>query len=75
MRTHRRSHAIGATGFFRLTQSYDTLQNFYVLNFNLWKHHGLDFDTIDNMLPYERDIYTLLVKEWLEEEKRRQEKR
>jgi hypothetical protein len=74
VRTHRRRDAAGVDGFFRLGQSHDTLPNFYTLNFNLWKHHGLSFDTIERMMPFEREVYVLLLQQWLEEEKRRIER-
>jgi hypothetical protein len=44
------------------------------MNFNLWKHHGLPLDIIENMMPFERDIYILLLKQWLEEETKRRER-
>lgn len=45
-----------------------------MLNFNLWKYHGLTFEAIEQMMPYERDIYVLLLQQWLEEEKNRLER-
>jgi hypothetical protein len=44
------------------------------MNFNLWKHHNMSPDVLDNMMPFERDIYTILLREWLEEEKQRRER-
>jgi hypothetical protein len=35
------------------------------------KHHGFSLNDIEEMLPWERDIYVALIKEWIEEEKER----
>lgn len=39
------------------------------------KHHGFSLNEIEDMMPWERDIYVALVKEWIEEEKERLKKR
>ena len=31
-------------------------------------HHKYSINEINDMLPYERDIYTTLLKNWIEEE-------
>lgn len=54
--------------------SYDTLYNWYLTTFNLWKHHQLSWDTLENMFPFERDITCVLVKQWLEEVKEQEKK-
>ena len=66
-----RHHATWATGFFRLGQSHDTLPNYYTLNFQLKKLHGFGIDELENMIPFERDIYVVLLKQWIEEENRK----
>ena len=63
-----RHHDTWATGFFRLGQSHDSLPNYYTLNFQLKKHHGFGIDELENMLPFERDIYVVLLKQWIEEQ-------
>lgn len=35
------------------------------------KHHNFSLTEIEDMLPWERDIYVSLIKEWVEEEKQR----
>ena len=35
------------------------------------KHHGFSLSDLDTMLPYERDIYVLLLQQWIEEENER----
>lgn len=41
------------------------------MNFQLKKHHEFDIDVLENMFPFEREVYVLLLKEWLEEEYRK----
>lgn len=33
----------------------------------------MSVDVVENLFPYERDVYVLLLRQWLEEEKRRRE--
>jgi hypothetical protein len=35
------------------------------------QHHNYSLSDLENMLPYERDIYVRLLSQWLEEEKER----
>jgi hypothetical protein len=41
------------------------------MNFSLMKHHGFSLFEIEAMMPYERDVYVLLLKQWIEEENER----
>ena len=36
--------------------------------------HKFDLEAINEMIPWERDVYVILLKKWLEEEKKRIEK-
>lgn len=42
------------------------------MNFALWKHHGWPPTEVENMFPFERDVYIILLKQWVEEENRKQ---
>ena len=66
-----RHHAPWVDGFFRLGQSHDTLPNFYTLNFQLHKLHDFSITELEEMIPFERDIYVVLLKQWIEEENRK----
>jgi hypothetical protein len=37
------------------------------------QHHDWSLTELDNMLPYERAIYVMLLQEWIKEENRRTE--
>ena len=72
---YRRHHPPGPCGFFRLAQSHDTLPNFYTTNFNLKQHHGWTITEIESMLPFEREVYMILLKQWLDEQRKKEEQR
>jgi hypothetical protein len=47
--------------FFRLTLSQDNLVNYYQLNFSLMQFHHYSLTELENMLPWEREIYVGLL--------------
>lgn len=49
----------------------DNLINYYKTNFSLMQRHGYNLSDIENMIPYERDIYVSLLLQFLEEENQR----
>lgn len=54
--------------------SHNTVANYYNLNFGLAQHHKYDIDTLENMIPFEHEIYSTLLINYLEEEKERQKR-
>jgi hypothetical protein len=48
------------------------LESYYKLNFALMQYHKYSLTEIENMMPWERDIYVSLLKNHLEEEKAKQ---
>ena len=40
-------------------------------NFGLMQHHSWGLTEIENMIPWEREVYVQLLLQWLEEEKER----
>tara|TARA_Y100001938_G_scaffold38557_1_gene53317 strand:+ start:3884 stop:4078 length:195 start_codon:yes stop_codon:yes gene_type:complete len=51
----------------------ESLQSYYTNNFSLMKHHGWSLSDLENMVPWERDIYILLTENWVKEEKEKME--
>ena len=51
--------------------SHDSLENYYKTNFALMQHHKYSLEELDNMIPFEREIYVTLLINWLEEENER----
>jgi hypothetical protein len=49
----------------------------YQLNFALMQHHKYSLTELENMIPFERDIYVTLLRNYLieEEEKLKQRKK
>ena len=43
-------------------------------NFALMQHHKYSLTEIENMMPWEREIYLTLLLQWIEEENERQKK-
>lgn len=52
--------------------SHDGLMNFYQTNFQLMQHHNYSLKDIEEMLPYEREIYIGLLKNFLKEQEEQQ---
>ena len=57
--------------FFRIIFGYDTLGNYYQTNFALMQHHKYSLTELDNMIPWERQVYIDMLVKFLEEEKER----
>jgi|TARA_E500000305_G_C4012569_1_gene233618 hypothetical protein len=49
------------------------LESYYRLNFALMQYHKYSLTEIENMMPWERDIYVGLLKQHLEEERLKQQ--
>jgi hypothetical protein len=47
------------------------LESYYKTNFALMQHHKYNLSDIEDMIPWERDIYVTLLKNWIEEEEQR----
>lgn len=51
--------------------SHDDLGNFYKMNFALMQYHKYALADIENMIPFEREVYVAMLIKFLEEEKQR----
>ena len=51
--------------------SHDNLQNMYMTNFAMIQHHKYSLTELENMIPWEREIYQKMLLQHLEEEKER----
>ena len=65
----------GVGKFFRLTLGYDDLKNYYKTNFSLMQHHKYSLTELENMIPWERDIYVAMLIQYLEEENQKLKER
>ena len=44
------------------------LESYYKLNFSLMQHHKCSLTEIENMMPWEREVYLGLLNQHIEEE-------
>lgn len=51
--------------------AYMSLENYYRLNFSLQQYHHWPMPMVENMTPYDREIYVYMLSEHIEEEKRK----
>ena len=47
------------------------LESYFKLNFSLVQYHKWSLTEIEQLIPWERDIYVILLKNHLEEEEQR----
>jgi len=48
------------------------LESYFRLNFSLMQYHKYSLTEIENMIPWERDVYVELLKQHIEEEELKQ---
>ena len=48
---------------------YNNLNNYYLLNFTLMHHYKYSLTEIENMIPFEREVYCEMIREELEKQK------
>jgi len=51
------------------------LESYFRLNFALMQYHKYSLSEIENMIPWERDIYVGLLQQHLEEERLKEQQR
>jgi hypothetical protein len=45
------------------------LANFYKINFDITQYHKFSLTEVENMIPFERDIYVTMLEEKVKKEK------
>ena len=53
--------------------SHMDLENYFKINFALVQYHKYSLWEVENLMPWERDIYVVLLQQHLEEEKLKQQ--
>ena len=53
--------------------AHEDLESYYKTNFALIQHHKYSLTQLENMIPWERDIYLTLLQQYIEEEKLKQQ--
>jgi len=49
------------------------LESYYNINFSLLQYHKYSLTEVENLIPWERDIYIGMLKQHLEDEKLKQQ--
>ena len=55
--------------FFDLVLIHESLENYYRLNMKLIVDFQMDMQSVENMMPFERDVYVALIIENLDKKK------
>ncbi|NDH49141.1 MAG: hypothetical protein EBY41_01075 [Proteobacteria bacterium] len=53
--------------------SHNSIGNYYTLNFSLAQYHKWSIKEIEEMYPFERDLYVEMLKDYLDRENNRLE--
>tara|TARA_B100000683_G_scaffold257471_1_gene279013 strand:+ start:265 stop:444 length:180 start_codon:yes stop_codon:yes gene_type:complete len=48
--------------------AHTSLESYYKINFALVQHHKYSLTEIENMIPWEKDVYVTLLEQYIEEE-------
>ena len=48
--------------------AHESLENYYRTNFALMQYHKYSLTELENMIPWEREIYLTLLQQYIEEE-------
>jgi hypothetical protein len=52
--------------------AHTSLESYYQTNFQLIQHHKYSLTELENMIPWEREVYIGLLKNYIEEENMKQ---
>jgi hypothetical protein len=53
--------------------AHESLENYYRTNFALMQYHKYSLTDLENMIPWEREIYVSLLQQYIEEENLKQQ--
>ena len=48
--------------------AHEDLESYYKTNFALMQHHKYSLTELENMIPWEREVYLNLLQQYIEEE-------
>ena len=71
MWSREQSDTGGSSRFFLVCLSHDNLVNHFKTNFALMQHFNYSLYDIEHMMPWEREIYLVLLEEHLKEQEER----
>ena len=53
--------------------AHNSLESYYETNFALVQHHKYSLTELENMLPWEREVYIALLQNYLEDQRLKQQ--
>ena len=56
-----------------MSMAHEDLESYYKVNFALMQHHKYSLTELENMIPWEREIYITLLQQYIEEENAKQQ--
>ncbi len=51
-----------------MSMAHEDLASYYKVNFALMQHHKYSLTELENMIPWEREVYLSLLQQYIEEE-------
>jgi len=63
----------GINSFFLILLGHNNLKNYFKLIFNMAQHHGYSIAELENMIPFELEIYSSMLIDYLDQKKNEQE--
>jgi hypothetical protein len=55
--------------------AHTSLESYFYTNFSLMQHHKYSLTELENMLPWEREVYISLLQQYIEEENLKEQQR
>jgi len=55
-----------------VSMAHEDLESYYKVNFALMQHHKYSLTELENMIPWEREVYLTLLQQYIEEENLKQ---
>jgi len=55
-----------------VSMAHTSIESYYKVNFALMQHHKYSLTELENMIPWEREIYLSLLQQYIEEENLKQ---
>ena len=55
--------------------AHTNLESYFRVNFALMQHHKYSLADIENMMPWEREVYVTLLTQYIEEENLKQQQK
>jgi len=55
-----------------VSMAHEDLESYFKVNFALMQHHKYSLTELENMIPWEREVYLTLLQQYIEEENLKQ---